>query len=320
MIAKNYKLEIVMQNLVKELFNNMENKKIIGLTTCHNRKQLTLNCLRSLDKQELPPQCKLEICLVDDGCSDGTGNAVKTEFPDATVLKGDGNLFWAGGMRFGWYNYVCHQNWDWLLVFNDDIELYPKALLNMLSTAKILEEKEECYKYAIAGAFLDPITKETSYGGVIKDCWWYPVKTSKITPNGIYQECDSLNMNCALISSNAINSIGFLSSDFTHKRADYDFGFRLTKNCGKVFLVSNYVGECSRNRDEKQTKIKKNIFKAWQEYVGIKGQNPKERMSFLKRHGGICWFIYWIIPYLIFFPKHYFLKIKNFHKNQKTLN
>ena len=47
--------------------------KIIGLTTCYNRKDTTLNCLKSLFNQTISEKYNLDVCLVDDGSSDGTG-------------------------------------------------------------------------------------------------------------------------------------------------------------------------------------------------------------------------------------------------------
>lgn len=46
----------------------------------------------------------LSVYLTDDGCTDGTSQAVRDIFKgkDITIMQGDGNLYWAGGMRFAW--------------------------------------------------------------------------------------------------------------------------------------------------------------------------------------------------------------------------
>ena len=79
-------------------------RKIAALYTCHNRKDKTLSSLGSLQKayQQSNQKFKLEIYLTDDGSTDGTSVEVKRQFPKVNLLYGDGNLFWAKGMRKSW--------------------------------------------------------------------------------------------------------------------------------------------------------------------------------------------------------------------------
>ena len=74
---------------------------IAVLITCFNRRETTLRCLRALYEQELPAGAMLRVVLTDDGSSDGTGDAVRTEFPGVVVLQGDGNQYWVGGTMDG---------------------------------------------------------------------------------------------------------------------------------------------------------------------------------------------------------------------------
>lgn len=286
--------------------------KIIALTTCHNRKRLTLRSLESLYAQSLTSEYTLKICLVDDGSSDGTAEEIRANFPEVVILHGTGNLFWAGGMRFGWEQFVSYQDFDYLIVFNDDINLYSTAISTLLQTAKIIENKGYT-KYAVTGAFLDPNSNKTAYGGIIQNCWWHPLRSKKIEPSSTYQKCDTLNMNFALINATALNSIGFLSPHFRHKMADYDFGLRLRKAGGCLILASGYVGECSRN--EQQKDLEAPILKQWQNFTGIKGQPPRERAIYYRRHGGFLWPVYWIIPYLFFLPRKLLYRLKNIKKS-----
>ncbi len=66
-------------------------KQIAVLITCFNRRELTLRCLRSLFAQRTPDGYALNVFLTDDGCSDGTGDAVRRVFPQVAVLAGDGD-------------------------------------------------------------------------------------------------------------------------------------------------------------------------------------------------------------------------------------
>ena len=69
--------------------------------TVHNRKAKTVRCLHSLQDTWLPyrEQFGVEVFLTDDGCTDGTADAVSRltlDFP-VRILPGDGSLFWNGG-------------------------------------------------------------------------------------------------------------------------------------------------------------------------------------------------------------------------------
>lgn len=50
---------------------------IAVLLTVHDRKNKTLRCLENLYKQVLPNYLRLDIYLTDDGCTDGTPEAIK---------------------------------------------------------------------------------------------------------------------------------------------------------------------------------------------------------------------------------------------------
>lgn len=272
--------------------------KIIALTTCYNRRDITLRALDSLHKQSLPAGYSLDICLVDDGSTDGTSDAVRSAFPDATIIKGTGDLYWAGGMRFGWDNFVKQQEMDLLLVFNDDIKLYPNAL-EMLLTAAAEVAASGNDAYAITGAFKEPGTDDIAYGGVVRNSRWHPLRFGKIAPTEKIQDCDTLNMNFVLISKTTLNRIGFLSQDFVHAKADYDFGLRLRNDGGRIVLAAGYIGECSTNTIEGTSdEFGLSFRERWKRLTSIKEQSPRQRALYYKRHAGWMWPIFWILPYI----------------------
>lgn len=270
---------------------------IIALTTCHNRCSSTLRSLRSLGAQRRQG-VSLDVCVVDDGSTDGTGAALREEFPWIQVLAGSGKLFWAGGMRLGWQNYVALKSFTHLLVFNDDVLLYPSALETLLSVADKLEAQGST-AYAVCGAMLDPATGATSYSGVRRSSWWHPLRFEKVQPSGVSQPCDTLNMNLALISRAAIDEIGFLSSEFVHGKADYDFGLRLRKAGGEIVVAPGYLGECSDNPVRAAFEEPGLGFtERWKRLTNIKTQNPRERALYYRRHAGLLWPLYWALPYV----------------------
>lgn len=234
--------------------------RIVALTTCHNRREKTLQSLQDLCRQELPETISLEIVVVDDSSTDGTSLAIGQAFPDVEIVEGNGNLYWAGGMRFGWEKSVRHKVFDYLFVYNDDAHLYSNALEHLVEVSKFVTEQEGPL-HVITGAFTDQLGEQVTYGGEVRKRWWHPLRFKKINPTGEPQKVDTLNMNGALITSEALAEVGFLASYFKHNVADYEYGLRLRKSGGTVWLSSNWIGWCEFNpsngspRDQKKSAI-----------------------------------------------------------------
>ena len=64
----------------------------------HNRKAVTRECIEALLAQTFP---KLNLVVIDDGSTDGTSDMVRKVAPHATLIRGDGALWWAGSLQAG---------------------------------------------------------------------------------------------------------------------------------------------------------------------------------------------------------------------------
>ena len=108
---------------------------IAFLITCHNRKKKTIKCLDNLFNQKYITNIKFTVFLIDDKSNDGTNEAIKTLFPLVKIIKGNGNLFWAGGTNLAWKKALKDKKkYDYFILLNDDVFLFNKAL-NMISQA-----------------------------------------------------------------------------------------------------------------------------------------------------------------------------------------
>ena len=92
--------------------NLIKMEKTAILLTCFNRKDNTINCLKSLYKalKKYNAEMKFDVFLVDDGCTDGTSEEVKKHFPEVNIIQGSGELFWSGGMRLAWETALNKEN------------------------------------------------------------------------------------------------------------------------------------------------------------------------------------------------------------------
>ena len=114
-------------------------KKIAVLLTVFNRKTKTLECLQRLYALFPVEGYKIDIYLTDDGCTDGTPEAIKLQFPQVNIIHGDGDLYWNRGMYKAWQE-AAKKNYDFYLWLNDDTFVYSNLFSTILETSKIKDK------------------------------------------------------------------------------------------------------------------------------------------------------------------------------------
>jgi GT2 family glycosyltransferase len=258
--------------------------RIAVLLTCHNRRELTLACLERLYRQELPPGVGLEVTLVDDGSSDGTGDAVRARFPGTDVIRGDGKLFWCGGMRVAWAQ-AARKDPEYYLLLNDDTILEQDALAELL----LIIVGPHTRRIAIA-AIQSPVSGEISYGGGIRGI-------GKVRPNGCLIECETFNANCVLISRAVYREIGIFHSAYTHAMGDTDYGLQASRRGIKLLQSARFLGSCPNNpisgtwRDRTLSRRLR-----WKALQSPKGLPFREWCTFNRRNSGWKWIYHSISP------------------------
>ena len=222
--------------------------KTAVILTVYNRREVTLQGFRTLyraigflQKEQPDIDYKFDIYMTDDGCTDGTGEAVRKEFPDVHIIQGDGTLYWSGGMRKAWQTAIDSGiEYVFYLWFNDDANLYENALVTLFNS-----EKKAKGDAIISGAFCDS-KGVVSYGGKGKN-------GDLMSPNSKIQTIYQLNGNFVLIPKKVFTSIGKISKTYKHGYGDYDYGYRAQKAGFKVLLSPFFVGVTERH-DVKEPK------------------------------------------------------------------
>lgn len=218
-------------------------KTVTVIFTCFNRREKTLCCMKSLSEEN--KNLEFSYVLLDDNSSDGTPEQLeqmKQEGWNIKILHGDGNSYWAGGMRKAIACARKHTDTEYYLLVNDDVEFYPAAIEKMIAEAERIR-KEKKKAVALVGPMCDK-TGAFSYGGIR---YQKGIHYSEVGPEDENRCCDTFNMNCLLLEKETFRAVPNFDEHYIHSLADFDYGLCM-KRMGIPLLVADFfVGVCPDN-------------------------------------------------------------------------
>ncbi|MBO6127271.1 MAG: glycosyltransferase family 2 protein [Pseudobutyrivibrio sp.] len=252
--------------------------EIAIILTVFNRRNVTLCGLRSLYQaiENLSGDYNFDIYMTDDGCTDGTAEAVAKDFPEVHIIQGDGNLFWSGGMRKAWQAAISSGiEYNYFLWFNDDADLYNDALITMFSSMNMAGDDS-----IISGAFRDH-NNIISYGGRDR-------KEQFVVPNGELSPIFLINGNFILIPQKIFKQIGMIDDIYRHGFGDWDYGLRAIEANFSLYLSTNYDGITDRHDADlvDYANSHYSLSKRWKSLYNKKN-NPRILFIFKFRHFGL---------------------------------
>ena len=197
--------------------------KVFVVLPVHNRWEQTRKCLACLAGQT---HGNLRVVLVDDGSTDGTRQHVEQEFPEVTVLEGDGTLWWAGGVNRG-IDFVLREasSEDFLLILNNDLA-FEKTFV-----ADLCRESVERSRAALFPASVDKRTGEPADTGFLVD--WEGtriVPAHKGAGGAAPTEPDAFSTRGLLLPVPVVSAAGTLRErELPHYLSDIEYTIRLRK-------------------------------------------------------------------------------------------
>jgi GT2 family glycosyltransferase len=262
-----------------------------------NRRRLTIASLTLLFRQKGLEGIKLDVYLLDDASTDGTEEAVRIEFPQVHIFKGNGTNFWNRGMRVV-FDAARRDGYDHYVLFNDDTMLDEDALARLLSCASA--QKEAGITAIVAASFRSPVTGKRTYGGQRMEARGLRIGLKGIEPDP-YKPllCDCMNGNFAMIPAEIVQVLGILDNAYHHQMGDVDYGLRATRAGFKVIVAPGYFGTCKENSSQDTYRDHTiPLAQRWKNLMSPKGVPPKEWLVFTTRHFGWRWPLYIVSPYL----------------------
>lgn len=261
--------------------------KVCVLLTCFNRKDKTIQCIKSL--MEGNTGLDLHFVVVDDGSLDGTKEALyqlrKETSSLVDVYSGDGNLFYSGGMRVAMEK--AGDGYDYYVLVNDDVLFY-KGILE-----KIITEDET---KVIVGPTCDREGK-CSYGGIryIKG-----IRYKTIRPTDHDRSCDTFNANMVVIPGDVFRTVPKMDEIYRHSLGDFDYGLQIKRAGFGIEVADCFVGVCENNSSKGTWRDNTlSLIERIRKKESVKGAPFKPWFHFLNKNFGLGYAIlYSITPYI----------------------
>jgi GT2 family glycosyltransferase len=228
------------------------------LLPVHNRLDETRKFLSCLKIQT----CRdYHLVLIDDGCIDGTPEYVERETENPTILRGNGNLWWAGSLEKARKHLLERRDVrddDVVLIANDDVTFDDRFFQHVIA-----ETRENPNALLLARCY----DQET--GGLMDQGIHVDWKSLAFRPASTPDEINVLSTRGLFMHFGVFRKIGRLHPVLLpHYGSDYEFthrafrkGFTLTMaKQAKVYLNKRTTGEREIHYDIGLPSLLRNLF------------------------------------------------------------
>lgn len=235
--------------ITSELQKTRKTKKVELVIPVYNRRETTLQALRSLKRIDAE-NLEVHIIIVDDGSTDGTSEAIERQHPEVQIVKGDGTLHYAAGTNRG-ITAALARNPDYIVTMNDDAIFHEKFLQRLVAAA-------ESNPRSIVGALLllwDEPHKvfqvdfkwETRAGG-----WLQPEQATAFDFSEKAFDVEGMAGNCILFPAEAILECGLMDEKkFPHGWGDMQYVVRMKKMGWRLLIEPKSYVWCEPNTNPK---------------------------------------------------------------------
>jgi GT2 family glycosyltransferase len=223
--------------------SNLFNQTVYAIIPVYNRKDTTLTCLQHLKK------CGYlqiyHIVVVDDASTDGTVEAIHHQYPEVTVLPGNGNLWWTGAIALG-MDYACTKGAKYIFWLNDDC-------LPEDTTLPMMLEFMETHPNALVA----PTCYARQSNSLVKTHNGFQGRKSFAAEPGEVIPVDGMSGWCVGMPASVFHKIGSPNiSKYPHYAGDDMYTLKATRSGYSAFLLgkakANLIGQVHPKLDFKK--------------------------------------------------------------------
>lgn len=184
----------------------------------YNGKHFLEKCFESLERQE---NCSFEVIIIDNASKDGSAEYIKTHYPEFTLIQNRENLGFAAAVNKG----INVSNAEYLFLLNNDIELEPDCIFNLLKCIEkdgnIFAVSSKMIQYSQRNKMDDAGDEYTILG------WTKKVGYDK-SPDLYTRERETFSAcaGAALYRKSIFDEIGYFDENFFAYMEDVDISYR----------------------------------------------------------------------------------------------
>ena len=217
-------------------------EKIAIIIPIYNGIKQTLECLKSIEKIA---NNNYSIIIVDDGSTDKSSEVISKMYPEIIILKGNGDLWWSGGVNKG-IKYAIENNFNFVCLLNNDNIVREDFIDNLLNT---YEKNPNCIISSVVyNLHNDELLDAGGYFSLKQGLKLYDNSNRNLFELGEDREIEWCGGMGVLIPVFMFKSIGlFDQNNFPQYYGDADFMYRARKNGFKIIISSK--NKVLNNRD-----------------------------------------------------------------------
>lgn len=278
--------------------------KVSIVIPTYNRRKDVLECLRSLQKLRYP---NYEIIVVDNGSTDGTGDAIERLFPEVKPVTSNRNLGVTGGRNLG----AKHSSGEYIFFLDHDTTVDRNALNELMSVMQsdpnigivgpaIYYYNDPKRVWAL-GTSINMLTAKVSFnqGGKIDNGQFVKAIKVQVLPTAL------------LVKREVIDKVGLFDDIFFAVYEDTDFCFRVKEARYKVSCVSTAKvwHKVSLNEREQLLGVLRRAY-----YVA------RNRVIFMKKHSPKVNFIIFLTFFMPVYTIYYTLLALKYFQPRYAVN